>query len=726
MNSYFFDISGHWWLAVLLIAAAAVLTYLTYKRTIPPISRLRRYILISLRFIGLSLLLFALFQPVFVMVSGREDPPEVAVLFDNSISTGENDAKGSRKEAYKLALDNLQLDKLGNKNIKYLFFDSDVKEFEKFDPALIQHNGQQTDISKALQRVSAISDKENIRAVLLVSDGAYNAGNNPLYTTDLLGKPVYTVGIGDSSEQKDISLSSIVTNEMAFIDNPVPVNVNIKISGYESGDLTLTISDNGTKVDEQKFSINPSKQAYSAVFQYNPKTEGVHKLTAKISEMPGEITYKNNTQSEFITVLKNKKRIAVFAGAPSSDLSFITDELRKDKTVEVKEYIQKKGSEFFDEYPSQVDIQNTELFVFIGFPLSSTPDALLTTIKGSLDHGKPILFIASQQTDYNKLKSIQEDLPFTVISSKGEEFLAQPDVRQEALSSPLIRVTGTEKDAELWNLLPPIFKTETFVKAKPESEVVATIKVNNVPIKEPLIMTRSLQNRKSVAIMGYGLYRWKLIGYAAEIAKGRTNTPDLFEQLMQNSFRWLSISQDSKNIRIRTTKKIYPAGENVEFIAQVYDAAFTPVDNATVQIRISGGAQNFDLTLNSSGNGQYQGTYSGLAAGDYAFIGNVTSNGVKLGSDNGRFNIGDIPIEFMDMRMNAQLLSTMASRTGGRFYTPETAGTFITDLKANPGFQSRGMTVRSEIALWNLPYLLGIALACFSIEWFMRKRAGMI
>ncbi len=74
-----------------------------------------------------------------------------------------------------------------------------------------------------------------------------------------------------------------------------------------------------------------------------------------------------------------------------------------------------------------------------------------------------------------------------------------------------------------------------------------------------------------------------------------------------------------------------------------------------------------------------------------------------LGSDDGRFNVGDFNIELAEPRMRSDILRALAERTGeGKFYTPETAANLLKDIYANPRFQPRGsrmyMTMNSGIA----------------------------
>lgn len=74
------------WLLVLCALGAAALTYWSYRRTTPPLSRGRRLLLGGLRFLALFLVLFLLFQPVLRRVLRTEEPPVLAVLIDNSRS----------------------------------------------------------------------------------------------------------------------------------------------------------------------------------------------------------------------------------------------------------------------------------------------------------------------------------------------------------------------------------------------------------------------------------------------------------------------------------------------------------------------------------------------------------------------------------------------------------------------------------------------------------------
>ncbi len=724
MNSYSLGISGSWWLMVLLLVISVIFTIFVYYRTNPPVSKQKRGLLALLRSIALSLLIFAIFEPVLTGVRSKIINPKIAVMMDNSSSMNLDDAGGNRKSKYINAFKNSGIDQLNSAENIFRLFGEYSREIKILNFDSLSFKDNYTDLGKAVNSLYNYKD-ENLQAVVMFTDGAFNTGNNPLYAAEDLGIPFFTVGIGDSAEPRDISIQSLIMNEIAYIDNPVPINANITCIGFENEELNISVYDNDKLLETQKIIAANSSFESTVYFTYIPKESGTRKITVKIQSKTGEITLKNNSLSDYIKVLKNKRVISLFAGAPSPDVSYIKQYLNTLKGAEIREFIQSSGSEFFRQ-PTENDISETELFILAGFPISSTNDALLSKISKEISNGKPIFLITSLNTDFQKLKKIEEYLPFNTASSRAVEFSIIADVNPKSVSNALLRVDGTDSDLDKWKNLPPLFRTETFVRPKPESEVLATFKVNNVPLNEPLIISRNVNSKKSVAVIGYGLYRWKLVGYGSELAKGKSAPFDGFTTFMDNSLRWLSVGDINKKVSISTTKKMYSKGERVEIVAQVYDGAYLPVDNAIVDVTIKSGNNPINITLSPNGNGRYYGFADGLQPGDYTYSGTATRNSSSLGSDDGRFSIGEIDLEHRNIRMNNLLLKAISEASGGKYYSNENTQNLLDDIKSLKGFRPQSITLRDDFTLWNYPWLLVIAILLFSLEWIIRKRSGMI
>ena len=728
MNSYTLGISGSWWIFALCALIGIGLSWWSYRVTNPPLGRLRRFVLGFLRALALTLLLFALFEPVLSMIRASLSDPRLAIVFDKSLSMAMKDGSVDRAKAMKQALASAQLEGLDEDDIEIVIFGEDVKgNIQSLKQAdSIPAKSVYTNISKAFAFLNDADESDAVQAAILFTDGAVNAGASPLYEAEYFGKPIFTVGIGDSLDPKDASIQSILVNEIVYAGMKVPIAVTIRATGFPNeSQATITLFDNGAQIGKEIITIKPGISTYSVSVQLIPTQPGIHKITAKVSSSGNELTLKNNELSEFMKVLKQKRVISVFAGSPSPDVSFIKSVLERIPESTIKMHIHKQGSEFYPPSPTAQTLADAESILLIGFPIASTPASIMQMIKKEVEQGKPIMFIASQTVDYKKLSMIEQFLPFSVTSSSQQEYMALPDIRESGLSSPIMRINGDERDKELWNSLPPMYKTETFIDVKPESDILASIRIGTSPVPEPLIMTRTFAGNRSLAVLGYGLYRWKLLGMAPDRARGDNDTPDILSSFIDQSIQWIGASEKEKLVKIRSSRKFYGGGEKVEMIAQVYNASLDPVDDAIVSVNISGPNTKRDVRLANMGAGRYSASISGLPAGDYFYQG-TASKGSVIGKDDGRFSIGAESAEYMNLKMNAPLLRSMAEITGGKFYTPNTISTFLEDVKQHPRFTQTSIVRESEIALWNSLWLLMIAISSFAIEWFMRKRSGLI
>ncbi|MCO5252031.1 MAG: hypothetical protein M9949_11520 [Candidatus Kapabacteria bacterium] len=724
MNSYYFGISGSW--AVLIIISLALIAFSiwSYRKTVPEITPARKTLLMVMRSVALVLLLFALFEPVYTAIRGSMKEPVVVAMLDNSLSMSLDDAGGDRKPGYKKSMEDSQLEQLKD-DLIVRKFSSSVQESEGFDFDALELDGSNTDLSNALGNVNRSMTDENLRSIVIFTDGAFNSGDNPIYTAERLGKPIFIVGIGDSTYPKDVAIVNIITNDAVYINDKVPVNLRFDANGFEGKSVKVQLFEENISIGETSVELTPNRTEYSVDFTYEPKTEGNKKLSIKVENLAGEITHKNNQMAKYVKVLKNKRIISFFSGSAVADISFIKNAIKNQEGIEIREFIQSLGTSFYNE-PTQKDLNETEVFIFVNFPTINTSDATIQNLVNHISKGKSILFIAGRETDYTKLKKFEEFLPFNVASSRAKEFMVNVDLNPRALSNPLIRINGTDEDLTLWNNLPPIYKTETFVRIKSESELVASMKVNNVPIAEPLIMTREFQQTKSIAVMGYGLFRWKLVGHALEVSRGRNEATDIFTLFMENSIRWLSLKDKAKQLIIKPTKQLYNVGERIEFVAQVYDASYQTVDNAIVELQIESPDETRTIIMSPINNGRYFGAMESLPAGDHKFKGTAKLGQNLLGTDDGRFSVGETPAEYLNLRMNTSLLRNLAYISGGEFFTPDNANELLDAIKNHKNFKARPVTERSEFALWSQPWLLIIAILLLSVEWFVRKRSGML
>jgi hypothetical protein len=130
--------------------------------------------------------------------------------------------------------------------------------------------------------------------------------------------------------------------------------------------------------------------------------------------------------------------------------------------------------------------------------------------------------------------------------------------------------------------------------------------------------------------------------------------------------------------------------------------------------------------MQNVGPGLYEGSININETGDYSFSAEAITDSRILGKDNGSFNIGGIDVEMINPVMNYPLLNLLANETGGEYYFPDDYSQLLNRLKELKINSSKEKVVTSEINLWSNTWMLMIAILLFSLEWFIRKRNGML
>ena len=695
-----------------LIILAGYVVYV-YRYTIPNISTPKKIFLIFLRTLALILLLFVFFEPILTLAKKKVLEPVNLIYLDNSRSIQINDGT-NRSQTVINFVKGLKLNNLAG-NSRLYTFGSKVEGLGYDSLQKLNFSEGSTNFSKIFSSAAKID--KNISSIVIVSDGVINDGSDPLHTAEKLNIPVFTVGVGDSTTRNDVEVKNVLYNEMIYAKTPTSIAAVIANTGFIGKNVTASLFENDALIEQKNLTLN-SDGIQNINFTYTPQTGGEKKLTVAVSNTPGEFTYANNRKVFYINVLSNKVKVLLISGSPSSDVAFIKNSLMSDNNFEVNSIVQVAQDKFIEKNDRQKLIDSANVFFLVGFPSKETPPQLLqSVIKEISDKDKPYFITLSGGTDFSKLKMLQSELPFTINNAGNDYLEIQPEISAMQLDNPLLQ-NNAANPLDAWNNLPPVYQPNADIKAKPESEIISTVKINNIPMNKPLILTRRLGSKKSIAVLAKDIWRWKL--------ETAPKNLDLFDRFIISSVKWLNTKDEYKQVTIKTSKKLYSLGEQVDFSAQVYDQTFNPVSDADVKVKINFNNSSNEVNLNSIGNGLYEGTFQSNKPGDYTFSGDAVQNKNKLGSDKGKFNIGEVDIEMINPGMNYEFLSLLANQTGGKFFYNSKYGQLYPILKELNKKSSKDKIEVSDINLWSNEWLLLIAILLFGLEWFFRKRSGML
>lgn len=698
---------------ILLFFILILYAVYVYRFTIPAISNTKKTFLVILRSAAIVLLLFVFFEPILTHARKMEKRPLNYIFIDNSRSIKINDGT-HREEAVNNFLQKLKKNEAANSFRIYSFGDR-VKEISPDSLNPLTFSEGETNFSRIFSYLN--TQNMDISSATIVSDGVITDGSNPVFSAEKMNLPVYTVGIGDSAKRNDVTLKTVLYNQFIYAGTPTSIAGTITNQGFGGKSAAISLAEDGKIIDRQNIVLSEDG-IQDVKMNYTPESAGEKKLSFSISILKGELSGANNKKIFYINVLSNKVKVLVIAGTPSPDLSFIKNALSRDKNLQINSITQTAPGKFLEKNNINSLIDSADVLFLVGFPGGDTPDNLLTNVSDKIIRKDgAFFFLFGPGTDFGRLRRLEQVLPFTFQQAVSTPYEVQPAVLPSEKNNPLLQ----ERSGDIlnaWNNLPPVLQPDALLTAKPESDVLSQVVVNNVPINRPLVLTRKLGRKRSIAVLAEGIWRWGL--------QSATKNPDLFNSFILNSVKWLNNKEESRQVTIRTTRKNFSTGDKIEFTGQVYDESFNPVSNAEVNIKISGSGETYNVTMNSLGNGLYEGSLETNRPGDYTFTGSAKMGLKLIGKDSGKFNIGETDIEFVNPGMDYNMLSSLSSSTGGKFFLPDHQDELLSILKNISDSRAKTKTVTNEYKLWSNQWLMGVIIFLFAAEWFFRKRFGML
>jgi len=725
MENFNLTFYGSTLLFILVFIFLGWLSYFVYRHTNPPAPTWLKTILTVFRFLALAIILFILFEPILKLSWQQKEKPIVAVLLDNSASmTLENNGESRAQKAISVLSSELFQNGINDANLDYYQFSY------KLDPLVIEEldslkfSADGTDLSTSLKQLQEQNINNYLSAIILLSDGINNLGENPIRTAEDLNLPVYPVSVGESMDQKDIVISKITTNQLAYANSEIPVDITIRSTGYKDKKVTVDLLDETNVLDSKFIELTDNFESQIRL-KFIPKEIGLQKYSIRVPVLKDELTPFNNQKNFYVKVLKSRIKVLYFSGGPGPDFSFIKKTLDADPNIEANYWVARKNQGFYQgNFSNDLSIlKKYDCVILQNYPPKNYNDQAISTLKRSFDsEAIPLLVIAGNNNNYQKHSDLKNYLPFIYPLREYPEFEVTPRLSPTGLTHPVTRIDDDElKNQKLWQEVPPIFYSFNNVQLYPGSEILLTAEVvqKNVRLQSkvlPLIISRKIANSKSMAILGYGIWRWDLLMWGV----GKTN--HLFTQLLSNSIRWLINKEDNKTVRLKPDREIYRNGQKISFSCQVYNENYLPLNGAEVRVQIFDEKVDYTILLSSIGDGKYEGELQALEGGEYRYKGTAHYKNILLGSDTGQFSVENLNLEHLQTKIENDFLKQLAAKTGGHFINDSN----LVSLKEALKFPVKTRIESREWQLWNKLILLILVILLLSFEWFLRKRSGML
>lgn len=458
-----FDIP--FYLIAIFAAMSVGVSYLMYHN-VAGISKSNRTFLGLLRALSVFLLLLAMANLVTDIVRITTKKRDVYVLVDDSKSMALNDGTVSRAQLTKDVLRSIK-GISPHLNIVPIIFGGHAVEAagpSAFDS--LKFDKPATDIEAAFVEAAKHSQQSPGEAAfgILLSDGDYNAGGNPVNVAQGFSIPVYSIGIGDSTRPKDIAVRQLIPSPSIYAGKKSVVKSIISSFGFGGTTVNVHLVDDEKDVESKDVKL-PGDGDVEVAFDYTASAVGTHILKVYVAPQNGEVNLRNNSATATVDVMKGKYSVLLVAGEPAVDVAFLRRNIESSDDFELTTLVQKDANDFYvptgengrevnasTTDPSEILSKKYDAVLLYDFPnahfsVATNHDSPMQKVLDVLNSsdapfakGLPYAYFAGR--DFSAQQVVQlPRLPFTTGNSGSEispgdaDLSSRPDVFQTARNS---------------------------------------------------------------------------------------------------------------------------------------------------------------------------------------------------------------------------------------------------------------------------------------------------
>jgi hypothetical protein len=650
--------------------------------------------LFILRTLAVAAIAFLLFAPPIKTSSKTTEKPLIILAQDNSASINISKPSGFNPKTY--AADFTKLEKTLSKDyeVRSVSFGSDVKKGLQFS-----FSEKLSNLSSVFKMIDNDFANRNIGAVILASDGIYNQGGNPIYESKNLKAPVYTIALGDTVPKRDLLISNVNYNNIAFLDNQFQIEVNVEAYQASGASTTLTVSDQSGSLFRKALNIRSNEFRTTIPVTLPAKRKGIQRFQISVSPVTEELSVNNNVQSIFVEVVDGRQNVLIIANAPHPDIAALRQSIEINKNYNVQVVM--------PDAVEEAQVRKAGLIILHQLPSISNPAQKILQMVSS----KPVLFILGAQSNTGSFSLAQNVL---TINSSGSTQDVFPASQTDFYGFKLSDLTKTR----MQSFAPLVAPFGNYGQKGPAS-VALMQKIGKVVSNMPLLIFGGDQQRRVGVLAGEGIWRWRLEEFK------ESNSHEALNELLSKTVQYLSSRDDKRKFRVYTAKNSFDENENVVFNGELYNDAYELVNTPEVNIALKNrDGKSFSYLFSRSGNA-YMLDAGILPAGEYRFEART-----KLGNKDhqavGQFVVRQQQAELQQTTANHQLLFALADQNGGQMIYPGQLNRLPNLIEANENVKTVVYEDRKYEDPINYKIVFFLILALISGEWFLRKRNGEV
>ncbi|PLX20415.1 MAG: hypothetical protein C0599_09160 [Salinivirgaceae bacterium] len=678
--------SGAYFILSIIIALTIsfAITYLIYKRKrSEKNSNLQKW-LFGIRWLAVALVILVLFNPSIEITSTSEQKPLLYFLEDNSASI-ENLTDSSELLYFQKELSDVKKQLNTKYNIKTLYFDGDV-----YDTVNTKYKGAVTDIGRALNAVLQSKD-QTVNDVVLVSDGNYNQGENPIFLSNVLPYRLYAIALGDTVSKLSVYFQNLYNNHIGYTNEQIPVEANIRYEKLPKDTVVNVQVLSGNKVlKASQVKLLKGTRRTNFNTHFNSKAKGIQKFTIRIESI------NESARSFYIDVKEQKQKVLILYHSVHPDIGLIKRALSQSNRFEP---VMIQANEF------KQQISDYSLIILHQIPSGQFAEDRWFAEAMTLQI--PTWVILGAQTDLSTFNQGQNALQLTNFNGQYDEagiyfnnsftwFNTEFTDNFDALSWPPLRVP---------------FATYEFKKGTS----LFNQSLMGINSDRPAWLFVDQPYRYAI-LTGTGIWKWGIYDY--RISGNHNRLYDL----IYKTVRFLSLNKPKKRLQLHV-EPIYESVEPIEIEAVWYNKNYQQDNSLSGNITLKDSANKEYIFAFVPFKNKYKIQAGLLPAGKYIYKASVKSD-EEVFSDEGQFVVSEKDLEKNNYNANTDLLRKVAGKEQFIYYK---------DVKRLVSLLDKGdsqqIIIKTDTKLADLideKLLLFIIIVLFAIEWAIRKYNGQL
>lgn len=775
-----------WW-AIPLMLALAVFGYWSYRRQSATAGK--RLAMGLIRAAALVILLGLFLRPQLVLDQESRTPSVVAVWVDDSLSMEisdpysakepsmqnllkqvsaqlPTDGKKTRADRWDLAIDTLRRDQgqwlhklaesqyvafyTGGNHAQLLQVVRTPEEIEHALTLLKQHqpSSEATDLPTVIQEMLRDLQGQPVSALVLLTDGRSTEGTLATVATNAATQyrtPIFSLPVGQEDEPLNVQIAEVHVPESTFVKDPVAVRLKLHVAGIEQPmDLHVTLvrklPGGGEKeLARRDVKADPAVKDMDVDLMFRPeKIEGEkserYDLEARVDKIGDELTLADNQGKAATTVMDAKITAFLVDGSPRWEFRYLRNELIREKTVDVSTFLVSADDGFAQEgdvpvtrFPETAEELAKYDVLLIGDvePQFFSPNQMKLIVEW-VQKGGGLGWIAGWQYNPDSYRgTLLEPLLPIIPDDPNAPLAGRSD------NAPFnLMLTSTGKEANLFRFFddpemnlrqiekdnPPLYWYKPVLGKKPAAEVLAvhpTRTLGGDPA--PLILINRYAGGMTFFSAIADTWRWRRY-------MGEPLYQSYWLQVCRLLYREKAMGQ-SRRIVLLAEAPTVEVGRPVRIWAQIKDVTLLTGAPAQLQLNVidETGRPLEPLTLNRVQNSQemYEGVMTPTLVGDLTL---QLAPGLPVEVAPMTIAVGRPRREVANLIIDRTTLNLLAERTEGKVLPLTSAGQLATLISD----RSQVTLVSLSEELWNKWIALVLVVGLLTVEWLIRKSAGLI